>query len=168
MTTVNRLYRAVFTPNLPPRVERLARIYREAPQHKQRLWAALFLMSVVSVALVSALYLNLTASAAIAGRQIQFLELEIEAQQRVNADLQLQLAGLLSVETMQRRAYMLGFRPVERETLEYLVVPGYAGPQRLKLVSGTPPAAAPSIPPEFNQSLLDWLDAQIRSAAASN
>ncbi len=168
MTTVNRLYRAVFTPKLPPRVERLARIYREAPQYKQRLWVALFLMSVVSVALVSALYLNLTASAAIAGRQIQYLELEIEIQQRANADLQLELAGLLSVETMQRRAYLLGFRPVERDTLEYMVVPGYAGPQRLQLVNGAPPAAAPVVPPEFNQSLLDWLNAQLQSAASSN
>ncbi len=168
MTTVNRLYRAVFTPNLPPRVERLARIYREAPRHKQRLWAALFLMAVISVAMVSALYLNLTASAAIAGRQIQYLELEIETQQRANADLQLQLAGLLSVETLQRRAYTLGLRPVDYQSLEYLVVPGYAGPQRLQLVSGAPPTPAPVVPPEFNQSLLDWLDAQLRAAAASN
>jgi hypothetical protein len=168
MTTVNRLYRAVFTPKLSPRVERLARIYREAPQYKQRLWVALFLMSVVSVALVSALYLNLTASAAIAGRQIQYLELEIEAQQRTNADLQVALAGLLSAETLQRRAYMLGFRPVERETLEYMVVPGYTGQQRLQLVSGAQPVSAPAIPPDFNQSLLDWLDAQFQSVAASN
>ncbi len=167
MTTVNRLYRAVLTPKLPPRVERLARIYREAPQYKQRLWVALFLLAVVSIAMVSALYLNLTASAAIAGRQIQYLELEIETQQRVNADLQLQLASLLSVETMERRAYALGFRPVERDMLEYMVVPGYVGPQRLRLTSGQPAPAAPGIPPEFNQSLLDWLNLQIRAAASN-
>lgn len=167
MTAVNRLYRAVLTPKLPPRVERLARIYREAPQHKQRLWVALFLMAVVSVALVSALYLNLTASAAIAGRQIQYMELQIETQQRINADLQVQLATQLSAETMQRRAIALGFRPVDRTTLEYVVVPGYVGQQRLRLTSGQPTPAAPGIPPEFNQSLLDWLDTQIRAATSN-
>jgi len=168
MTTVNRLYRAVLTPKLPPRVEHLARIYREAPHTKQRQWVALFLLAVVSVAMVSALYLNLTASAAIAGRQIQYLEAEIVVNQRANADLQLRLAQLLSTETMEQKAYSLGFRPVEMDVLEYVVVPGYVGDLPFELTKDVPLLTAPEIAPEFNQSLIDWLDEQMQSAAVSN
>ena len=50
------------------------------------------------------------------------------------------------------------------EEVEYLVVPGYVAPQP-EILSALPQASlsAPSIPPEYSQSLLDWFDQTMRA-----
>ena len=47
--------------------------YRMAPWRIQRQWIVNFLLAVVSLAMVAALYLDVTARADIAGREIQNL-----------------------------------------------------------------------------------------------
>ena len=147
-----------------PNVTHLVHAYRIAPWRIQRQWLGNALLLVVVLAMVAALYLNITSHTAVAGRQIQELNAAIIISQQQSSDLQTQLASLTSASAMEQRALELGFRPAEADELEYLVVPGYVALQPVNLSSEVmPQLTALTIPPEYNQSLLDWLDARISS-----
>lgn len=142
-----------------PNVTRYIHAYKIAPWRLQRQWIGAVLLAVVAFAMAAALYLAVTSRTAIAGREIQDLMYSITLSQQMSADLQTRLATLTSVSVMETRALELGFRPVEPEEVEYLIVPGYAPPQPVDLSSLHPPQLTPlAILPEYNQSLLDWLD----------
>jgi hypothetical protein len=103
-----------------------------------------------------------TAQAAIAGREIQDLTAAITASQQASGDLQTQLASLTSASVMEERALDLGFRPIEPAEAEYLIVPGYFAPEPEILSSAPlPQLSALTIPPEYNESLFDWMDEQL-------
>lgn len=145
-------------------VNRLIHAYRVAPWRVQRQWVGAVLLAVVAFAMVAGLYLSITSRAAIAGREIQDLMYAITVSQQVSADMQTQLASLTSVSVMERRARELGFRPMEPDEVEYLVVPGYSAPQAVDLSSLHPPQLTPlTIRPEYNQSLLEWFDQRLFS-----
>ncbi len=147
-----------------PHVNRLIHAYRIAPWRVQRQWVGAVLLTVVAFAMVAALYLSVTSRAAIAGREIQELMYAIAVSQQVSADMQTQLASLTSVSVMERRARELGFRPMEPDEAEYLIVPGYSAPQAVDLSSLQPPQLTPLIIlPEYNQSLLEWFDQRLFS-----
>ena len=148
-----------------PNVTHLIHAYRVAPWRVQRQWIGNALLLVVVFAMVAALYLNITSRTAIAGREIQDLTDSIAASQQVSSDLQTQLAGLTSDESMEKRARAMGFRPVQPTELEYLVVPGYVTRAAVDLSSTSEPQLnALNISPEYNQSLLDWMDERLVSA----
>lgn len=152
-------------PNHLPNVNHLIHAYRVAPWRVQRQWIGNALLLVVVLAMVAALYLNVTSRSAIAGREIQDLSISIAQSQQISGDLQTQLAGLTSAVSMEQRAREMGFRPVEPDELEYLVVPGYVAPEAVDLSSSAQPQLnALTIPPEYNQSLLDWMDERLVSA----
>ncbi|HMV28075.1 MAG TPA: hypothetical protein PKE23_01730 [Anaerolineales bacterium] len=145
-----------------PNVTHVIHAYRVAPWRVQRQWIGNALLVVVSLAMVAALYLNVTSRTAIAGREIQDLTDSIAASQQVSSDLQTQLANLTSAEVMQQRAKEMGFRPVEPVELEYLVVPGYVAKDAVNLSSSAQlQLNVLAIPPEYNQSLLDWMDERL-------
>ena len=145
-----------------PNVNHLIHAYRVAPWRVQRQWIGNALLLVVAFAMVAALYLNITSRTAIAGREIQDLTEAIALSQQVSSDMQTQLAALTSAVAMETRARELGFRPMEPDEVEYLVVPGYVQPQPVDLsTSALPQLSALTIPPEYNQSLLDWLDERV-------
>ncbi len=139
-----------------------------APQLRiqfQREWLAFFVAAVAVLGMVAGLYLNVTASAAIAGREIQALEAQIAANQRVNADLQTNIAVQLSHTVLHQRALELGYQPVSREDLEYVVVPGYYPPQGVELVTPVVTVDPLAASPEYTESLFDWLARQIQSGS---
>jgi cell division protein FtsL len=115
--------------------------YKQAPWRVQRQYVGAFLLGVVVLALVAALYLDLSARTAVAGREIQELQLKITAMQRSNADLETELANLTASAVMQQRALLLGYRPVKPGELDYIYVPGYVPPEPDILL-----AAADSLP----------------------
>jgi len=138
--------------------------YKIAPWRVQRQWIGNVLLAVVTLAMVAALYLDVTAQAAIAGREIQDLTAAIAASQQASADLQTELAELTSASVMEERAMNLGFIPIEPNEAEYLVVPGYAAPKpNILAAAPQPQLSAPTIPPEYTQSLLEWLDERVSS-----
>ncbi|NOT05420.1 MAG: hypothetical protein HOP27_12560 [Anaerolineales bacterium] len=147
-------------------VNHLVHAYKIAPWRIQRQWIGTALLAVVALAMVATLYLDVTSQAAIAGREIQDLTVSIAIGQQVSADLQTQLASLTSASVMEQRALDLGFRPMESAEAEYLVVPGYFEPEP-EILSSTPlpQLSALTIPPEYNESLLDWVDEKIASSA---
>jgi hypothetical protein len=152
-----------------PNVNHFIHAYKVAPWRIQRQWIGNVLLGVVALAMVATLYLDVTAKAAIAGREIQDLNADILTSQQASADLQTELASLTSAGMMELRALELGFRPMTPEELEYLIVPGYSAPRPEILASAQlPQMSAPTIPPEYTESLLDWLDERIaRSARGS-
>src|SRR5512132_2599268 len=120
--------------------------YRQAPWRVQRQWIGAFLLGVVAVAMIAALYLDVTARAAVAGREIQEMRIQITTIQRENADLETQLADLTSTAVMQKRAEVLGYRPVQPGELDYVPVPGFVPPEPPILL-----AAEDAAPPVQNR-----------------
>jgi cell division protein FtsL len=139
-------------------VHRINHAHSQAPWRVQRQWISLFLLIVLGFGMIATLYLMVTSQAAIVGREIQNLRLEIIETEHRNADLQTELARLTSKNLVETRAYALGFRPVEPGEVEYLYVPGYVTPKGAVLASAPElQPSAPSTPPEYSQSILDWL-----------
>lgn len=141
------------------RVKTLTQAYTQAPWRKQLQILGLFLLALVSAALVAIIYLSVTTKAATVGRQIMEMQSEIEEMEASIADLETRLAVLRSASTMRRRAQDMGFRPVEREEIEYLVVDGYAPRQGANLAPApeTVVTIAATLPPDYTESLFDWL-----------
>ena len=138
--------------------------YKQAPWRVQRQWVGVFLLFVIGGAMIAALYLDVTARAALAGREIQELRFEISTVQRENADIETQLADLTSTAVMQKRAVELGYRPVQPGELDYVAVSGFAVPEPDILLAAED--ATPRIetqPAEYTQSLLEWFNDRIKS-----
>ena len=147
-------------------VHHLVHAYKIAPWRVNRQWVGFSLLVVVTMAMIAALYLDVTSQAAIAGREIQDLTASMTMSQQVSRDLQTQLATLTSTSAMKRRALALGFQPMEPGEAEYLVVPGYSvlAPDILSSAP-LPQLSALTIPPEYNESLLDWVDEKISASS---
>jgi hypothetical protein len=140
--------------------------YKVAPWRVQRQWIGTVLLTVVTLAMIAALYLDVTAQAAIAGREIQDLTAAIAASEQASSDLQTQLAAMTSASVMEQRAQVLGFTQMAPTDAEYLLVPGYAAPKpEILSAAAQPQLSAPSIPPQYTESLLDWLDETISSSS---
>jgi len=143
-------------------VNHLMHAYKVAPWRIQRQWVGSALVVMIVLTMIATLYLDVTSQAAIAGREIQDLNISIAVSQQTSADLQTQLASLTSSSVMQSRALAIGFRPMEQVEAEYLVVPGYAKPLPEILSSATTPQlSALNILPEYNESLFEWVDEQL-------
>jgi hypothetical protein len=147
-------------------VTHLVHAYKIAPWRVNRQWVGFSLLVVVALAMIAALYLDVTSRAAIAGREIQDLTAAITVSQQMSGDLQTQLATLTSSSVMKQRALELGFRPMDTGEAEYLVVPGYAVLKPEILSSAPlPQMSALSVPPEYSESLLDWMDEKISTSS---
>ena len=137
--------------------------YKQAPWRVERQWVGAFLLAVIAAALVAALYLDVTARAAVAGREIQELRIEITSIQRVNADLETQLADLTSTAVMQQRAVEFGYRPVKPGELDYVSVPGFVAPEPAILLAAEDVTYGERvIPEEYTQSLIEWFDERVK------
>jgi hypothetical protein len=147
-------------------VNHLVHAYKIAPWRVQRQWIGNALLAVVALAMVATLYLDVTSQAAIAGREIQDLTASITVSQQASADLETQLASLTSARVMEQRALDLGFRPMQPGEAEYLVVPGYSVLEP-DILSSAPllQLSTLTIPPEYNESLLDWVDTKIANSS---
>jgi cell division protein FtsL len=142
----------------------LIHAYKQAPWRVQRQYVGAFLLIVIGLAMIAALYLQVTARAARSGREIQEMRAEITTVQRTNADLQTQLANLTSTAEMERRALVMGYRPVKPGELDYVAVPGYAAPEPaiLSAAQDVTDFSQP-LPSEYTQSLIEWFDNRLNS-----
>ena len=130
--------------------------YKQAPWRIQRQWIGAFLLALIGAAMIAALYLDVTARAAVTGREIQELRFEIARLQRANADLETQLGNLTSTAEMQRRALELGYRPVKPGELDYVPVAGFVVPEpAILLAADDEVLRAQTLPFEYTQSLLE-------------
>ena len=137
--------------------------YKQAPWRVQRQYVGAFLLAVIVLALVAALYLDLSARTTLTGREIQTLQTQITDLQRSNADLETELANLTSSAMMQQRALELGYRPVKPGELDYISVPGYVAPEpAILLAAADKTIRSESLPEDYTLSLLEWLDERIQ------
>lgn len=138
--------------------------YKQAPWRVQRQWISAFLLIVLGSSMIAALYLDITAHAALTGREIQNLSAGIIAIQQSNADLETQIATLTSNSAMETRALALNYQPVQSNQVQFIIVPNYAASQPSILTSAPSlRPSAPTIQPEYTQSLLDWFDQRLRT-----
>ncbi len=145
----------------------LIHAYKQAPWRVQRQYVGAFLLAVVGLSMIAALYLQVTARAAAAGREIQDMRVQITAVQRVNADLETRLADLTSSAEMQRRALELGYRPVKPGELDYVAVPGYVAPEPAMLRAAEDAGFFPQpLPEEYTESLIEWFDQRIKGGGS--
>jgi cell division protein FtsL len=138
---------------------------RTMPLNLQRQWVILFAVAIVAVALVAGLYLDVTARAAITGREIQNLENLIVVNRRANADIETEIARLMSRQVMQERARQAGFEMLERDSINYMIVPGYLPVDGVQFKSDVPEKVVLSAAEEFHESLIDWFARAIQAAA---
>jgi len=141
------------------------RQYQDVPLRLQRQWITAFLAIMVLVSIVAGLYLNVTSRTAIAGREIQHLQRLITDNQRTNADLETQIAMLLSNDSLQARAVAAGYAPLQNTDLDYLVVAGYYPQQGVSMVSPAAHSDDISMSPDYSESLFSWLTRQIDAAS---
>jgi len=138
--------------------------YKQAPWRVQRQYVGAFLLAVIGISMIAALYLQVTARAARAGREIQETRFEITGIQRANADLETQLANLTSTAKMERRALDLGYRPVKPGELDYVAVPGFVAPEPAILLAAEDVVQyAKPLPADYTQSLVEWFDNRVRT-----
>ncbi|MCJ7723753.1 MAG: hypothetical protein MUP03_06435 [Anaerolineales bacterium] len=142
---------------------------KQAPWRTHRQKIAWFLGALIAITMVAAIYLSVTANAAITGREIQNLQAAISSNQLINADLEASIASLLSTREMESRAEVIGFQPIKPDEVEYIVVPGYVPPEPVIPFNGFYfETRSPVTPPEYTQSLLDWFNELIRSPETIN
>ena len=143
---------------------RIIHAYKQAPWRIQRQWVGAFLLVVIGTAMVAALFLDVTARAAVAGREIQEMRFKIITIQQENADLETRLAKLTSNAEMERRAVAKGYRPVQPGELDYVAVPGFVAPEP-DILREAQDVTIPetTLPYEYSESLLEWLDKLIKS-----
>jgi hypothetical protein len=149
-------------PQVSRSLEHFIYAYAQTPWRSQRQWIGSLLLIVVGLAMVAALYLDVTSQAAIAGREIQELASQTSAVQHGSADLQSKLAELTSTSAMEQRASALGYEQVDSSELQYVLVPGYEAPQPdiLAGAHALKPSAA-SMPPAYTESLISWLSERL-------
>ena len=138
--------------------KRLLQAYKQSPWRVQLQWIGLFLLAVLLVATITGLYLSVSAQAAAAGRNVQWLENDIEATTSEISDLMTKLAKAQSTEKMATRAEELGFHLLDPESAIYIEVPGFdpdsavvLAPPRSNTVINTP-----LIQDSYTSSLWDW------------
>ncbi len=133
--------------------------YRQTPWRVQLQWIVFFLLGLVLVAIVAAVYLSVSARSAETGRDIQSMQSDSSDVENQIADLNTKLAMLTSAALMQQRAKDMGFVPVDPAKETFLVIPGYAGRPTANLAPPPGPSLVPStlIRPSYTQSLWEWL-----------
>jgi cell division protein FtsL len=147
-------------------VTQIVQKVRQAPWRVQRQWIGLFLLGLVLIAMVAGIYLNVTVRATLAGRETISLQARITTTQRVNADLETQLAGLISVASMQKRAEGMGFQPANPTDITFVAVPGYAAQTAIDLsMPNANQQTVPIILPEYTESWIDYFINQQTSSS---
>jgi hypothetical protein len=142
---------------------------RQAHWRVQRQWIGLFLLGLVAVSMVAGIYLNITVRATLAGREAQTLQNQLIEDKRANSDQETILAGLTSMESMQKRAEAMGFQPADPASITYVVVPGYT--PKTSVDMSRPGADSqgqlqkPVLLPEYTESLFDWITRYIAASA---
>lgn len=141
------------------------RRYQDVPLRFRRKWITAFLAGIILVGIVASLYLSVASRTAITGREIQSLQNDITANQRVNADLETKIATLLSSEALESRANAAGYAPLEIANLDYLVVPGYYPVGGINMVKPSPASEDIISSPEYTESLISWIGQQLEAAS---
>lgn len=133
--------------------------YQQAPWRSQVQAIVLFLVALVVVALVSGLYLSISAQTSAEGIAIQNLETQRDDLERQIANLKTQAGQLSSASQMEERAKALGYQETDPSNITYMVIAGYPGRQAAQLAPINPTQSQPQslIKSDYTESLWEWL-----------
>ncbi|HEY60212.1 MAG TPA: hypothetical protein G4N92_05965 [Anaerolineae bacterium] len=139
--------------------KRFVQAYRQAPWRVQLHALGLYLLPLIAIAVIGALYLIIGAQAAEAGLKVRSLRKKDEELQRVIAHEQTQFALITSYKEVEKRAEKLGYERINPDVVTYMVIPAYHG--RETLILAPPPGSdqihQPIININYQQSLWEWL-----------
>jgi len=143
--------------------ESFIQAYSLAPWRRQRQYIFTFLLVLVGITAVAGIYLYVTGQAAITGREVQVLQLTIKSMEQDNANMEAEIAYLMSAEVMTQRSQSFNAQPFQIDQVVYLAVPGLTPKQPIKLAVAASPTIknGPILTPEYSLSLLDWVDARL-------
>lgn len=137
--------------------KKLVQAYKQTPRRKQIQKLGLYVLPVITIGTVFALYLVFSAQAAAAGLEIQAYIDTKEELQRIIANENTQLAWLVSHTNMSKRSEKLGYKQISEENINYMILPSYPG--RSIRITAPVPGAENSTDVLFNsayqQSLWD-------------
>jgi cell division protein FtsL len=132
--------------------------YKQTPWRIQLQWIGVFLLALILIAAVTGVYLSINANAAATGRNIQFLENDIDQINNEIAELNTDLASSRSTKNMMSKAEEQGFTMMDMNQAKYLEIPGYdpeAGlalaPSKVNII-----AESPIVKSSYKSSLWDW------------
>ena len=103
-------------------------------------WGALITLA----ALVGAIYLFQTSRIAESGRQVQFLQNELDRVKQDNIELERDIAEAQALDRLQQDAVRLGFTRSTAEDVEYLVIPDYPDAPQVMTVPENEEKAEPA------------------------
>jgi len=141
------------------RQNQINQAYQKTPWRSQTQLLVPFTLLLIVVGVVAVFFLNVSASAASKGREIQDMQATIFALELENAAFQDDLGNLTSLDVLSKRADRLGFVEGSLDETDFLVVQGYSGPQSPRLASKERPEITPEpeLPSEYTESILSWL-----------
>jgi len=144
-------------------VLKITQAYSQIPWRKQIQSVVVFLVLLVLCLVIAMIYVNVNAEAVVVGREIQDMQLSIEALERSITDKESQIAYITSAVEMEKRALEMNFQPVDPGDGFYIVIPGYAGRLEAVLAPPSVPAASQTriLSPEYTLSLVDWLKQEL-------
>jgi hypothetical protein len=145
------------------RVLKITQAYSQTPWRKQMQGVGTFLALLVLGLVIAIIYVEVNAEASTVGREIQDMQVTVDALERSIANKEAELAYITSAVEMEERAIEMNFQPVAPGQSLYLVIPGYAG--RSEAVLAPPSVSASTqtvvLAPEYSISLLDWVKQQL-------
>ena len=144
-------------------VLKVTQAYSQTPWRRQMQGVGMFLAILVLGLVIAMIYVNVSAEAAIVGRDIQQMQATIETIERSIEDKESQLAYITSAVEMEKRALNMGFQPLTPGEAAFIVIPGYGGRNEAVLAPPSVPAAAQTVAlsPEYSLSLVDWVKREL-------
>lgn len=139
--------------------QRIIQAYRNTPWRIQLQIIGLFSATLVFLAIIAGVYLNVSARASTIGRKVQSIQATQEVVEREIEDLETRLADVTSAEAMERRAEEAGYKVSSPQDTTYLVVDGYPGKQVALLSPALQRASTTmeKLPGDFTISLFEWI-----------
>ncbi len=133
--------------------------YRNAPWRKQLQFIGVFSGTIIFIAIIAGVYLNVTARAAALGREIQDIQDDKEILKRDIEDMNTSLAFLTTNKEMERRALEAGFVLIAPGTAEYYEFENYGGKQTTELapLANQTTVNLFELPREYTISLFEWI-----------
>ena len=102
-------------------------------------WGAILVLA----ALVGAIYLFQASRIASVGRQVQGLQGELDEVNRINGNLERDIAEAQSLDRLQQEVLRLGFVRALPSDVDYLVIPNYPSEINIKPGAGIPVPSEP-------------------------
>jgi len=132
--------------------------YNEIPWRKQIRLIFLFMAVLVIFGTIAAIFLSINSRAAIIGRQIQNMRIEMENIVDHIEDMESRLATITSSVQMEQRAIDLKFDFATSDEIHFLIIEGYGEPSHAIIAPETGnsmPSSNASLAPEYFQTIWD-------------